>query len=1072
MKFFVINFFVLLFLTTGVNASTNSNKNNQFITKDILVESLNLETFDNFLTSIDLFETLKSNFFKVPNENDINKIKSQFLFNNGFNTLDLLLRFKMVSAEQPEYLFEIYQVALNKTKNLNYIKDEENILTSDELLINYFAEELINIFGLKEEHVNQANLIGNSNDITTCMDGEDCPPHSPGAEYVKMLSLAGIAYGATLSDYGPMYAGTTKTYNTSLATTWSARQEYRNVAEDRDLDDDFPNYFDPSYYIEIASGKDLSNPYDQIGANDAYAYGLSGLGVKINILDSSYCPDHIDMSGKVIDTFGTVTIATASNAHGCHVMGLAAGKYNGNIDVNSNYSGRAAHLEGVLKYSTMGVGYNASFHYANFAGADTWSINFGYQGCSGDNDTDCWGPQHWELASEDAKAKGAKVSSHSWGWSPDGAISVADLITYANTNSISNYEALVAHQAIKTNTSSYDVGFGSGSNAMDWTVGQWQEYVAAIDSFQETGVWLNAMSNDNNSNYSIAWGGAVNRTDLASGMPEFFPELQEAWINVANVASLNDGTRALVSAPCAITAAYCLSHDGYAVTSSQFTSGGSSLYTRMTGTSMATPQVAGAIAILWESFPDNTPELITKRLLLTADNSWLKDNKCFEDSDGNNSFNSTTDSYTSSCGGITGTLTYNGISHDYNDTYGHGNPDLYAALQPIGKKDLVDSKDRAYPIVGSVLLASTVFGNTMSFVDEQAYYRDQLDGGFKFNVSNLVGVHQSRDTLNQRLFSNGDHIWSGTFNDQGLNFATSVQNDLDQNQLSDDHKFYISFNAGDQSVFVGQKYSIEQMLGLQNGNTTASILNRSTGNNSVLSLTEASANGQVIGSEIDLNNKLSLSVAAYNGDHEVTDLNEKGFLANFKYRIQNNSASFFFGQNIESDSILRSSGSGAFGAFTGRTYHAGISFDKKIASNIYMSGLFDYGVVTDASADGLFLSDMSNLETFEFNLGFVIPNIFSNQDFAAFKISQPLRTERGSSKLNLPGLRDANGKVTMTSKNIDLEPSGRELNLEAGYEKVINSKSSYKFGTQLSIAPNHSDNNNEHMIYGTYSIAF
>ena len=262
------------------------------------------------------------------------------------------------------------------------------------------------------------------------------------------------------------------------------------------------------------------------------------------------------------------------------------------------------------------------------------------------------------------------------------------------------------------------------------------------------------------------------------------------------------------------------------------------------------------------------------------------------------------------------------------------------------------------------------------------------------------------------------------------------------------------------------------MLGLQNGNTTASILNRSTGNNSVLSLTEASANGQVIGSEIDLNNKLSFSVAAYNGEHEATDLNEKGFLANLKHGTLNNSTSFFFGQNIESDSILRSSGSGAFGAFTGRTYHAGVSFDKKIASNLYMSGLLDYGVVTDASADGLFLSDISNLETFEFNLGFVIPNMFSNQDFATFKISQPLRTERGSSKLNLPGLRDANGKVTMTSKNIDLEPSGRELNLEAGYEKVINSKSSYKFGTQLSIAPNHSDNNNEHMIYGTYSIAF
>jgi hypothetical protein len=101
-----------------------------------------------------------------------------------------------------------------------------------------------------------------------------------------------------------------------------------------------------------------------------------------------------------------------------------------------------------------------------------------------------------------------------------------------------------------------------------------------------------------------------------------------------------------------------------------------------------------------------------------------------------------------------------------------------------------------------------------------------------------------------------------------------------------------------------------------------------------------------------------------------------------------------------------------------------------------------------------------------------MPNVISNQDFAIFKISQPLRTERGSSKLNLTGLRDANGKVIMTSKNIDLEPSGRELNFDAGYEKVINSKSFFKLGAQLSIAPNHTNNNDESMVYGTYSISF
>ena len=55
----------------------------------------------------------------------------------------------------------------------------------------------------------------------------------------------------------------------------------------------------------------------------------------------------------------------------------------------------------------------------------------------------------------------------------------------------------------------------------------------------------------------------------------------------------------------------------------------------MTGSSMATPQVAGAVALLWEAFPDNTPELITKRLLLTANNSWLTENQCLDRTRGN-----------------------------------------------------------------------------------------------------------------------------------------------------------------------------------------------------------------------------------------------------------------------------------------------------------------------------------------------------------------------------------------------------------------------------------------------------
>ncbi len=85
-------------------------------------------------------------------------------------------------------MFKIYQVALSKTKNLNYIKDDANLLSSDELLMSYFVEELINVLGLKEENFNRANLIGNSNDITTCMGDENCEEPTEAEKLFKLLA--------------------------------------------------------------------------------------------------------------------------------------------------------------------------------------------------------------------------------------------------------------------------------------------------------------------------------------------------------------------------------------------------------------------------------------------------------------------------------------------------------------------------------------------------------------------------------------------------------------------------------------------------------------------------------------------------------------------------------------------------------------------------------------------------------------------------------------------------------------------------------------------------------------------
>ena len=74
---------------------------------------------------------------------------------------------------------------------------------------------------------------------------------------------------------------------------------------------------------------------------------------------------------------------------------------------------------------------------------------------------------------------------------------------------------------------------------------------------------------------------------------------------------------------------------------------------------MGAPQVSGMIALLSQAFPNHTPEQLTDRLLASA----------------NNSVHSYRRNYVTTHGAS--------IKHGYHDTWGHGVPDLYAALSPI-----------------------------------------------------------------------------------------------------------------------------------------------------------------------------------------------------------------------------------------------------------------------------------------------------------------------------------------------------------------------------------------------------
>ena len=115
--------------------------------------------------------------------------------------------------------------------------------------------------------------------------------------------------------------------------------------------------------------------------------------------------------------------------------------------------------------------------------------------------------------------------------------------------------------------------------------------------------------------------------DFQAALPELFSELEEAWITAVNVeitGSSGDETYTRKSAPCGSTGKYCLGADGYQIVGAAYDSSNTNSYwAGVSGTSFVAPQISGAIAVLAEAFPSQSPEQLTDRLLASADNTFF-----------------------------------------------------------------------------------------------------------------------------------------------------------------------------------------------------------------------------------------------------------------------------------------------------------------------------------------------------------------------------------------------------------------------------------------------------------------
>ncbi len=554
-------------------------------------------------------------------------------------------------------------------------------------------------------------------------------------------------------------------------------------------------------------------------------------------------------------------------------------------------------------------------------------------------------------------------------------------------------------------------------------------YLTALDNFQNNGVivWANGnFPNDTDASAMASLPAYFNGTDDSL-------DLSDAWLTVMYAeftgtslsgASTSDFTRR--GNPCESAKEWCLVVDDREIGAAGFINGsGTSIYNTLQGSSMGAPQVSGMIALLGQAFPNHNPEQLTDRLLASANNLWFTPS------------------------GVT-TFTTHGasIKHGYNDEWGHGVPDLYAALSPItsssnpgsfgfgspsggggsgggggGSVPFSQITKLAVSATGMKVSSSLGDGIMNGLKGKTAYAYDALNGGFKYDVNEFINY----DALTEQKI---EHTL-----DQEISFLKNFK--FSKNKTAKDFDVY----AGE---FINFRDKYNRGLSLTLDQPNIALQNFNLYNNNDYKNPFTSENKGV-----GFNNKFYFFgnnvLLGYNNSkfNPLTSVNENLVVPMetlaLSVNLDNDNfdlLSFTTGLIKEENTFLLSEGSGAFNLNDqdNLSNFYGFNFSKNLNNfgNIYFSSMFGNSRLDNIKNS--LIVDTSNVLSSSFEVNYELKNLFSN-DQLNISLSQPNRVEQGDMTFRFMGLADKNGVLPYQDHKVSLSPSGRQKDLTLSYYK-------------------------------------
>ncbi len=522
--------------------------------------------------------------------------------------------------------------------------------------------------------------------------------------------------------------------------------------------------------------------------------------------------------------------------------------------------------------------------------------------------------------------------------------------------------------------------------------------------------------------------------EVIPGMAYLISELQGTTVAVVSVDE--NGVISDFSNRCGVSKDYCIAAPGESIRIAYVTSlydsgifesteacvADNSCYAIGSGTSFAAPHVSGGLALLYQFFDaqlGNTE--ILQRLFTTANKSEI-----YADS----------------------------------DIYGQGLMDLGAATSAVGQTSIatINSLEQfTFPTSStSIGFLGRIIGDGISKnLDRRFIVIDELGAPFYRNLrSTSVNALPSLEQLTYR-YTNPSlrvkeihrEILTNTFMTVGIKTLNFGENNFspslwarDEEKL--DYFALKKYFSNSSYYFIGQ--GINPSLFLGKDNTRRNIHNFFGRSENALSPFLNFANdGTFFGGGKSISNGSSFSGAFFTGKHpdllyfSKHNPTNSGLVFEYNKKMENKDISFQTGVLKESSAMLGSSFTGAYGSLSDAlTYFSGIDTSFNVR-DVHFQGSYFYGVTnTDLKKTGL-IKDVSNLSSSAFNLGLYTNRVFNEGDRFGFRISQPLRLEKGNISLSLPVRRTVYREVLFDSFVSDLEPSGRQIDVEFIYSTPL-----------------------------------